>query len=44
MRIVKYLDDPLHKLLNLIIDKYYNNKKAIIILSDHREKLPDPYW
>ena len=43
MQVVKYLDEPLNNFLNLIIDKYSNNKTAIIFLSDHGGKLPGPY-
>ena len=44
MQVIKYLDDPLNKFLNLIIDKYSDNKTAIIFLSDHGGKLPGPYY
>lgn len=43
MQVVKYLDEPLTNFLNLIIDKYSDNKTAIIFLSDHGGKLPGPY-
>ena len=43
MNVVKYLDEPLNNFLNLIIDKYSNNKTAIIFLSDHGGTLPGPY-
>ena len=44
MQVIKYLDDPLNDFLNLIFDKYSNNKTAIIFLSDHGGKLPGPYY
>ena len=44
MQVVKYLDEPLNNFLNLIIDKYSNNKTAIVFLSDHGGKLPGPYY
>ena len=43
MQVVKYLDEPLTNFLNLIIDKYSNNKTAFIFLTDHGGKLPGPY-
>ena len=43
MQVVKYLDEPLNNFLNLIIDKYSNNKTAFVFLSDHGGKLPGPY-
>ena len=40
---IKYLDEPLFNFLNLIFDKYYNDRTAIIFLSDHGGRLPGPY-
>ena len=42
MHVAKYLDGPLTNFLNLIIDKYSDNKTAIIFLSDHGGKLIGP--
>ena len=42
-QVIKYLDDPLFNFLKLIYDKYYDEKTAIIFLSDHGGKLPGPY-
>ena len=42
-QVVKYLDEPLFNFLNLIFDKYYNDRTAIIFLSDHGGRLPGPY-
>ena len=41
-QVVKYLDEPLYNFLNLIFDKYSDNKTAIIFLSDHGLRLPGP--
>ena len=43
MQVIKYLDEPLTNFLNLIVDKYSDNKTAIIFLSDHGGNLPGPY-
>jgi hypothetical protein len=42
-QVIKYLDEPLFNFLNLIFDKYYNDRTAIIFLSDHGGRLPGPY-
>ena len=41
--LIKHIDEPLFNFLNLIFDKYSNDKTAIIFLSDHGGKIPGPY-
>ena len=41
--VIKHVDGPMYNFLNLILDKYSDNKTAIIFLSDHGGKLPGPY-
>ena len=42
-QVVKYMDEPFLKFLNLIFEKYSDDKTAMIFLSDHGGKLPGPY-
>ena len=41
--VIRHVDGPLYNFLNLILDKYSDNKTAIMFLSDHGGKLPGPY-
>ena len=40
MEVVKYIDDSLANFLEIIFEKYYDNKTAIIFLSDHGCQIP----
>ena len=40
MEVVKYIDDSLANFLKIIFEKYYDNKTAIILLSDHGSQIP----
>ena len=35
MEVVKYIDESLSKFLKIILEKYFDNKTSIILLSDH---------
>ena len=40
MEVVKYIDESLSNFLTIILEKYFDNKTAIIFLSDHGAHLP----
>ena len=39
MEVVKYIDESLSNFLKIILEKYFDNKTLIIILSDHGAQL-----
>ena len=41
--VIKYIDDSLHSFLKNIFEKYYDEKSALIIFSDHGAQIPGPY-
>ena len=40
LEVIKYIDEPLAKFLEIILNKYYDDKTAIFILSDHGAHIP----
>lgn len=43
MEVIKFIDDPLSKLLETILNNYANDKTAIIVMSDHGPHSPFIY-
>ena len=41
--VIKYIDDSLYSFLKKIFENYYDEKSALIILSDHGAQIPGPY-
>ena len=41
--VVKYMDESLYNFLNILLTKYYTEKTAILIVSDHGGQIPGLY-
>ena len=41
--VIKYIDEALYNFLNILLTKYYTDKTAILIVSDHGGQIPGLY-